>query len=81
MNIVFPVQQNRNWFASVDELNNTPSRKDGIDAETEILLRIYGCEIIQEAGILLRLSVFFPLLLLLIPKPTDFVCVLKVLKL
>ena len=38
-----------------DILFNSPSRKDGIDRETEENLRIYGCEIIQEAGILLKL--------------------------
>lgn len=33
---------------------DTPSRKDGIDLETERRLRVYGCELIQEAGILLK---------------------------
>jgi len=29
--------------------------QDGIDARTEHQLRVYGCELIQEAGILLRM--------------------------
>ncbi|CAM8941686.1 unnamed protein product [Rhodiola kirilowii] len=36
-------------------MEETPSRKDGIDNETETTLRIYGCDLIQESGILLRL--------------------------
>jgi hypothetical protein len=28
-------------------LRNTPSRKDDVDEETECMLRIYGCELIQ----------------------------------
>lgn len=34
----------------------TPSRKDNVDAETETALRAYGCDLIQRAGILLRLQ-------------------------
>ncbi|XP_053693348.1 cyclin-L1 [Sabethes cyaneus] len=33
----------------------TPSQADGLDRETEIDLRILGCELIQTAGILLKL--------------------------
>ncbi|XVF06925.1 hypothetical protein REPUB_Repub06bG0093000 [Reevesia pubescens] len=36
-------------------LNNSPSRKDGIDEATETTLRIYGYDLIQESGILLKL--------------------------
>jgi hypothetical protein len=32
----------------------TPSANEGIDPDEETLHRIYGCELIQEAGILLR---------------------------
>ncbi|KAI5396317.1 Cyclin-L1-1 [Lathyrus oleraceus] len=43
-------------FYLIDEqLTNSPSRKDGIDEATETSLRIYGCDLIQESGILLRL--------------------------
>ena len=34
---------------------NTPSRAEGVDERTETMLRVYGCELIQEAGILLRM--------------------------
>lgn len=43
------------FYLSQEELTNSPSRKDGIDEETETSLRIYGCELIQESGILLKL--------------------------
>ena len=44
-----------NFYLTDEELNNSPSRKDGIDEATETILRIYGCDLIQESGILLRL--------------------------
>lgn len=37
------------------KLEDTPSRLDGLDAEVEKDLRILGCELIQTAGILLKL--------------------------
>uniref|UniRef100_W8BWR5 Cyclin-L1 n=1 Tax=Ceratitis capitata TaxID=7213 RepID=W8BWR5_CERCA len=37
------------------KLNATPSHVDGLDPETEKDLRILGCELIQTAGILLKL--------------------------
>lgn len=37
------------------KLELTPSQADGLDRETEIDLRILGCELIQTAGILLKL--------------------------
>lgn len=43
-----------NFYLSDEELENSPSRRDGIDRETEAALRAYGCELVQEAGILLR---------------------------
>lgn len=36
-------------------LGESPSQKDGIAKETETVHRIFGCEVIQEVGILLRL--------------------------
>ncbi|KAL2528045.1 Cyclin-L1-1 [Forsythia ovata] len=39
-----------------EQLQNSPSRRDGIDEATEITLRIYGCDLIQESGILLKLG-------------------------
>nr|QYW07134.1 cyclin L1-1 [Dimocarpus longan] len=44
-----------NFYLTDEQLNNSPSRKDGIDEATETTLRIYGCDLIQESGILLRL--------------------------
>ena len=38
-----------------ERLGSTPSSNDGLDPETELDLRILGCELIQTAGILLRL--------------------------
>jgi hypothetical protein len=43
-----------NFYLSEDELENSPSRAHGIDRETEATLRVYGCELVQEAGILLQ---------------------------
>ena len=37
------------------KLDQTPSQNDGLDRETETDLRILGCELIQTAGILLKL--------------------------
>lgn len=44
-----------NFYLTDEELKNSPSRKDGVDGDMEIMLRIYGCDLIQESGILLRL--------------------------
>lgn len=38
-----------------ERLSPTPSMLDGLDLHTETDLRILGCELIQSAGILLRL--------------------------
>lgn len=38
-----------------EKLTSTPSMIDGLDFETEVDLRIVGCEWIQTAGILLKL--------------------------
>ncbi|XP_056622531.1 cyclin-L1a [Triplophysa dalaica] len=38
-----------------EKLSSTLSMQDGLDLETETYLRILGCELIQSAGILLRL--------------------------
>lgn len=44
-----------NFYVSKDDLADSPSSKDGISSDVERDQRIYGCEMIQEAGILLRL--------------------------
>lgn len=43
------------FYLTEEELKTSPSRKDNIDEATETTLRIYGCDVIQESGILLRL--------------------------
>ncbi|XP_015581186.1 cyclin-L1-1 [Ricinus communis] len=44
-----------NFYLTDEQLQNSPSKKDGIDEATETTLRIYGCDLIQESGILLKL--------------------------
>lgn len=44
-----------NCMFDKERLKTTASKVDGLDPETEISLRILGCEYIQTAGILLRL--------------------------
>ena len=46
------------FYLTEEELQNSPSRQHDIDEATEITLRIYGCDLIQESGILLRLYPF-----------------------
>ncbi|XP_051116478.1 cyclin-L1-1 [Andrographis paniculata] len=43
------------FYLTDEQLKNSPSTKDGIDEATEATLRIYGCDLIQESGILLKL--------------------------
>jgi hypothetical protein len=45
----------KNCLLPEDKLSPTPSQNDGLDQETETDLRILGCELIQTAGILLKL--------------------------
>uniref|UniRef100_A0A182JB62 Uncharacterized protein n=1 Tax=Anopheles atroparvus TaxID=41427 RepID=A0A182JB62_ANOAO len=58
------------------KLDQTPSQNDGLDRETETDLRILGCELIQTAGILLKLpqgavaKMLLLLLLLLLIRAT-----------
>ena len=42
-----------NFYLTDEQLENSPSRNDGVDAETETTLRQYGAEMIQKASILL----------------------------
>lgn len=46
------------FYLTEEQLKNSPSSKDGIDEATETTLRIYGCDLIQESGILLKLYPF-----------------------
>lgn len=43
------------FYLTAEQLRDSPSRKEGIDEATETTLRIYGCDLIQESGILLKL--------------------------
>ena len=45
----------QNVLLPPDKLSPTPSMLDGLDNETEMDLRILGCELIQTSGILLKL--------------------------
>jgi len=54
-NFFTPQDDTTIFEANPDLLVNTPSRADGIDERTETMMRVYGCELIQEAGILLRM--------------------------
>ncbi|PSN46221.1 Cyclin-L1 [Blattella germanica] len=45
----------KNCLLPDEKLTPTPSQNDGLDQETESDLRILGCELIQTAGILLKL--------------------------
>ena len=38
-------------------LEGSPSKLAGVSAEAEVVQRVFGCEVIQEAGILLDLYV------------------------
>lgn len=44
-----------NCLLPEEKLSPTPSKVDGLDCETESDLRVLGCELIQTAGILLKL--------------------------
>ena len=43
------------FLVSSDFLENSKSRRDGVSSKDEIMLRVYGCEIIQHGGQLLKL--------------------------
>jgi hypothetical protein len=78
-------------FAAVSALTkafeSTASRADGIDAATEFDMRVFGCELIQEAGILLKLyapladslSVIFASLAALLAAVLRYFCLMLVL--
>lgn len=44
-----------NCLLPEEKLSPTPSELDGLDNDTETDLRILGCELIQTAGMLLKL--------------------------
>jgi hypothetical protein len=44
-----------NFYLTAEQLEQSPSRAKGVDGETENRLRIYGCDRIQRAVVLLDL--------------------------
>lgn len=50
-------QFSKTVYITQEEVDYTPSMEDGYEKEEEVLERMYGCELICDAGILLRLSV------------------------
>jgi hypothetical protein len=44
-----------NALATNEQLEQSPSQRDGIKKETEQILLSFGCELIQSAGIALKL--------------------------
>src|SRR5437762_1932717 len=40
---------------SLEQIQNTPSRKNGVSDRNETTMRVFGCQLIQDAGILLKL--------------------------
>jgi hypothetical protein len=45
-------------LATLEQIQQTPSRRDGISQELEEDLRAYGAKLIQQAGFLLKQYVF-----------------------
>jgi len=45
------------FFLSDEECLNSPSRADGVSEADEFALRLFGGELVQEGGVLLRLCV------------------------
>jgi hypothetical protein len=41
-------------LASLEQIESTPSRKDGIPDDLEEDLRAFGCKLIHQAGVLLK---------------------------
>ena len=42
------------FYLTDDQIADSPSRRAGLDEETEFRLKVYGCELVQEAAVLLR---------------------------
>jgi hypothetical protein len=65
------------FYVSHQQMLDSPSRRDGVDENVENLLRIYGCEIIQECGILLKLYIYISLSPILLSRFFDVWCILS----
>lgn len=44
----------RKWYFSKEEIENSPSRKDGIDPKSEAQLRKLYCSFLHEIGVKLK---------------------------
>jgi hypothetical protein len=49
------IEFTQNVYIPESMLENTPSRQRGLQADQEYFFRRFGCELIQEAGILLKM--------------------------
>jgi hypothetical protein len=45
----------QNALVTNEQLAESPSKRDGVPEETEKILLSFGCELIQSAGIMLKL--------------------------
>jgi hypothetical protein len=43
-----------NFYFTDEELADSPSRRDGLDADAEATLRVFGAQLVQEATCLLK---------------------------
>jgi hypothetical protein len=48
-------EENVGSYISLEDLEPTPSRLEGVPKETEDELRVFACEFIHKAAVLLRL--------------------------
>ena len=45
-----------NFYVADDKIINSPSRERGVSEEDEFAMRVRGCELVQEAAVLLKAS-------------------------
>ena len=45
-----------NFYVTDDRIINSPSRERGVSEEDEFAMRVHGCELVQEAAVLLKAS-------------------------
>ena len=45
-----------NFYVTDDKIINSPSRERGVSEEDEFAMRVHGCELVQEAAVLLKAS-------------------------
>jgi hypothetical protein len=49
------------FYPPAERLQDSPSRRDGVDESAEASLRAYGCQLVQEAAIFFLYCTFFQL--------------------